>query len=121
MTAALHLIEKMGHVSSVDLAAGIYESGWWAIPPETAEKLLGGWIYLHKAQDKPSFFGGTITAYRIVTNGEWTGRLIFTFTHYPAGKGVLSSGGWGNEKKYVWCTCPPANNSFKPKPLLGSA
>jgi len=92
----------MGHVRTVDSAAGICESEWWAIPPETAEKLLGGRIYLHKEQDKPSFFGGTITAYRIETHGEWTGRLIFTFTRDLAGKGVVSRGGWGNEKKYVW-------------------
>jgi hypothetical protein len=102
MAAALHLIERMGHVRAVDSAAGLYESEWWAIPPETAEKLVGGRLYLHKAQDKPSFFGGTISSYRVESNGEWAGRIIFSFTRDAAGKGVISRGGWGNEKKYVW-------------------
>ena len=92
----------MGHVRAVDPAAGIYESEWWAIAPETAERLVGGRIYLHKGQDKPSFFGGTITASRVETEGQWAGRIIFTFTRDAAGKGVVSRGGWGNEKKFVW-------------------
>jgi hypothetical protein len=92
----------MGHVRTIDSSAGLYESEWWAIPAATATKLVGGRIYLHKAQDKPSFFGGTITGYRIETQGDWVGRVIFSFTCDTAGKGVVSRGGWGNEKKYVW-------------------
>jgi hypothetical protein len=102
MTPEVHLIERMGHVRTVDRTTDRYESEWWAIPPATAAKLVGGRIYLHKAQDKPSFFGGTITGYRVETEGEWAGRVIFAFTRDAAGKGVLSRGGWGNEKKYVW-------------------
>ena len=102
MTAAIHLIEHMGHVRSIDSSGGKYESEWWAIPPDTADKLIGGRIYLHKAQDKPSFFGGTITGYRVETEGLWIGRIFFAFTRVLAGKGVLSRGNWVYEKNYVW-------------------
>ena len=102
MNSAVHLIERMGHVRTVDSAAGIYVSEWWAIPPETAEKLVGGRIYLHKAQDKPSFFGGTITGFKVETEGEWIGRIIFDFKRDASCIGVVSRGNWGNEKKYVW-------------------
>jgi hypothetical protein len=102
MAAAIHLIERMGHVRTVDASTGMYESEWWAIPASTAKRLVGGRIYLHKGQDKPSFFGGVITGYRIEAEGEHSGRVIFAFTRDAAGKGVVSRGDWGNEKKYVW-------------------
>jgi hypothetical protein len=93
----------MGHMRCLDKASALWESGWWAIAPETAQKLVGGHIYFHKAQDKPSFFGGRITAARVETEGNWPGRIVFTFVTGLEFKGVRAgSSGWGMEKKLIF-------------------
>lgn len=101
-TSAVHLIERMGHMRCLDKATGLWESGWWAISPTTARQLVGGHIYFHKAQDRPSYFGGLITSSRVETDGEWSGRILFTFNTGAEFKGVRAgTGGWGMEKKLV--------------------
>ena len=65
MAGDIHLIERMGHMTCLDRATALWESGWWAVSPDTASKLVGGRIFFHKAQDKPSFFGGRITEFRV--------------------------------------------------------
>ena len=100
MAIVVHFIERMGHVRCLDKAQSLYESGWWAISEQTAQELVGGRLYLHKAQDKPSFFGGTIQSCRVETEGEWPGRVLFTFVADLAGKGVRAGkDGWGMERK----------------------
>jgi hypothetical protein len=102
MAVGIHFIERMGHMKRIDKDTATWESGWWAVAPETAAKLVGGHIYFHKAQDKPSFFGGTISAYRVETEGEWPGRIVFTFVFSPEFRGVRAGReGWGMEKKIV--------------------
>ncbi|MCA1924985.1 MAG: hypothetical protein LDL16_01740 [Thiobacillus sp.] len=79
-----------------------WESGWWKISPDTAEQLVGGEIYFHKARAKPSFFGGLILSYRVETEGEWPGRILFRFRTGNEFKGVEAGmDGWGMEKKIV--------------------
>jgi len=102
MTGDIHLIERIGNMKCIDKNIALWESGWWAVSTEKAEKLIGGRIFFHKAQDKPSFFGGKITKYRIETEGEWVGRILFSFTTGMEFKGVTTSReGWGMEKKFV--------------------
>lgn len=102
MTARIHLIERLNHMGPVARGSTIYESGWWAISAKTAERLKGGNIYFHKAQAKDSYFGGVILDYRIETEGEWVGRIIFKFQSDPACRGVSAGkGGWGMEKKIL--------------------
>lgn len=99
----IHFIEDLGNMKMLNKANSEWESGWWAVNPETAEKLVGGNIYFHKKQAEPSFFGGVITAYRIETTGEWVGRIIFQFKTGLEFKGIKAgSSGWGMEKKIVW-------------------
>ncbi|MCS3744951.1 hypothetical protein FHY18_000481 [Xanthomonas arboricola] len=98
----LHLIERMGHMTCLDKQTALWESGWWAISPETASLLVGGRIYFHKAQDKPSFFGGRIVESRVETEGSWPGRVLFKFIAGQEFKGVRAGrDGWSMEKKLV--------------------
>ena len=100
MGISVHFIERMGHVQCLDKSKQLYESGWWAVSEQTAQELIGGRLHLHKAQDKPSFFGGTILSYRVETEGDWPGRVLFTFIADLAGKGVRTGkDGWGMERK----------------------
>ena len=60
----LHLIEKGTHpenLRSLDPELIEWESGFWAIAPATAERLVGGKIFLHAGQHKLSHFGGDTT------------------------------------------------------------
>ena len=103
MSGDIHLIERMAHMTCLDRASATWESGWWAVSTDTAAKLVGGRIFFHKAQDKPSFFGGRITKYRVETEGEWPGRIVFTFAAGQEFKAVKAGrDGWGMEKKVVF-------------------
>jgi hypothetical protein len=102
MAASIHLIERLGNMKCLDKETSLWESGWWHVSTEIAQKLIGGNIFFHKAQDKPSYFGGTITKYRLETEGEWTGRILFSFAATMEFKGITTSrNGWGMEKKLV--------------------
>ena len=102
MSGDIHFIERMGHMKCIDRDLATWESSWWAVAPETAEKLVGGRIFFHKEQDKPPFFGGQITSYRVETEGEWLGRIIFTFVFSIVFRGIPADReGWSNEKKIV--------------------
>ena len=98
----IHFIEKENLLTRKDKTTQDWESGFWSVSKEVAESLIGGDIYLHKAQDKPSYFGGKITAYRIQEEGQWEGRIIFHFTATKKHKEVKTSrSGWSMEKKIV--------------------
>ena len=102
MTARIHLIERLVRVQQPDKTKMIFESGWWAVSPETATKLIGGEIYLHKEQQKRSHFGGTILSFRVETTGSDANRVAFTFSAEARCKDVRAGkDGWGNEKKIV--------------------
>lgn len=97
----IHLIEKLNLFKP--LGEGKWESGWWAIPEETARALIGGLILFHEEQKKPSYFGGKISDYRIEGVGEYEGRIIFKFEFLQECKGVKAgSDGWSFEKKITW-------------------
>lgn len=96
----IHLIEKLGLFQSVE--DNIYESGYWDIPIQKADKLIGCDIYFHKKQKETSFFGGTILSYRISDDGESKGRVIFRFEYSRSHKGVLAGDdAWSYEKKII--------------------
>lgn len=100
MPTKIHLIEQMNGIRKLE--GQVHESGSWAVTPETAEALVGGDIYFHKKQKEPSFYGGKILGFRLETEGEHVGRIIFRFEFTPEHKNVSSgSGGWSNEKKMV--------------------
>lgn len=103
--AAIHLIEKGPTlVKKVPDRENEYESGNWTVSVETAERLVGGDLYLHPRQDAPSDYGGRIVGYRVHEEGSaLAGRVVFRFVFSQAYRGVISRDGWGKgEKKYVW-------------------
>jgi hypothetical protein len=44
------------NLRQIDPRNGICGSGWWKVPPEEAESLQGGWIYLHESSATRSHF-----------------------------------------------------------------
>lgn len=102
MAERIHLIEHLGHMTMLNKEKAEWESGWWAVAPAKAEQLVGGHIYFHKQQASPSFFGGVILGFRVETEGEWPGRIVFKFRASQEFKGVKAgAGGWSMEKKIV--------------------
>lgn len=70
-------------------------SGYWTLSEKTAQGLIGGMIYFHKAQVKPSFLGGEIVEYRVEESGEWKGKIVFRFRQDASARGVKTGKeGW---------------------------
>ncbi len=87
-------------IETVDKAADLYQSGYWALSEERARGLVGGRIYFHREQAKPSFYGGVITAARKILEGEHAGRILFTFRYDPSCRNTRTSrAGWSQEMK----------------------
>ena len=103
---SVHLIERLNNVRKLPGSHGFWESGYWAIVPETAERLVGGNLYLHSHQNEPSHFGGEIISYSIFQDENdlnKNGRIVFCIKPTPEHKNFLTSqAGWGNEKKFIW-------------------
>ena len=100
----IHLIERLGNMERIDKEKNEWESGEWAVSEETAQKLVGGNLYLHHGQDKASHFGGKILSFRVLPDSlANAGRIVFQFLPSMEYKNVKAGqDGWGNEKKIVW-------------------
>ena len=104
----IHLIEKLANFHTIDKESRVYETFCWAVTEANAAKLVGGQIYFHKAQDKPSYYGGTIISYRVLpddANGpyEIPGRIVFKFKASLDCKDIKAGKDkWIMEKKIVW-------------------
>lgn len=80
------------------LPDGNYESGDWYVSDETADKLIGGEIYLHDDQGSNSYFGGKIQEVKRLDDG----RKVFIFNGDAKCKNVKTDKeGWGQEKKII--------------------
>jgi hypothetical protein len=95
---AIHLIQKDPKLLPKPISPGskIFESGFWKLRIEQTKSLINGDIYFHQKQKEPSFFGGIIKDCRVQTDGEWEGRVIFTFEASSShrGKRPQKGGGW---------------------------
>lgn len=103
--AKIHLIERVTNVKLLSKERNEWASYSWAIAENTAKELVGGDIYLHKAQDKPSHFGGKILSYNVLgdEHGKDAGRIVFNFQATLDHKDVRTGKeGWGMEKKIIW-------------------
>ncbi len=102
--AAIHFIERVQNMSSIDKPNNIWESGDWVVAQPTAQELIGGNIYFHSTQDGPSYFGGEITGFRVIPDDaeNAAGRIVFIFKPTIAHKNIRAGrDGWGMEKKIV--------------------
>ena len=96
----IHLIEPLNNF--VKLQDKGWESGWWSIDESKAKELVGGEIYFHKKQQEPSFFGGTITGYRIEQDVQYQGSIVFTLQYNAACRNVKTDKlGWSKKMKII--------------------
>ena len=99
----VHLIERITNVKLISKERNEWASHCWAITEDKAKKLVGGEIYLHKGQDKPSHFGGKILSYEVLAEsaGKDAGRIVFNFQAGIEFKDVKTDKkGWAMEKKF---------------------
>lgn len=103
---SIHFVERKNNVTKAQDYPGEYESGYWVINKETAERLVGGNLYLHSTQDAESHYGGVIQAWRVIESDERPdikGRIVFRIKPTQAHRGVKAGReGWSQEKKIVW-------------------
>jgi len=98
----IHVIDKQKLITREDNMTQDWVSGYWGVTKEVAAKLVGGEIFLHMAKDKPSYFGGDITGFRVQEDGEYAGKVLFEFTASMDHKGVRTPRpGWGMDKKII--------------------
>ena len=96
----IHLIENIGRFTRISEEEELWESGFWPVTTAVAEELVGGHIYLHSARAKPSKFGGVIQSFRVESEGEFEGKVVFTFLADMEHKNVFTGKeGWGMGKK----------------------
>ena len=102
---AVHFVERLNNVRPVS-DSGEWDSGYWAIAEETAQRLVGGDLYLHSGPAEPSHFGGKILSYRVHRDRaapEINGRMVFRVKPTRGHKGVPpGQDGWDDERKLVW-------------------
>jgi len=96
----IHMVEPLNNF--VKLPDNRWESGWWNIEESQAKKLVGGEIYFHKKRLEPSFFGGSITGYRIDQDAQYQGKIIFTLEYNAACRNVKTDKhGWSKKMKII--------------------
>lgn len=96
----IHMVEPLNNF--VKLPDSSWESGWWSIDESKAKELVGGEIYFHKKQGEPSFFGGTITGYRLDQDAQFQGKVAFTLNYNAACRNVRTDkNGWSKKMKII--------------------
>lgn len=103
---SIHFVERKNNVTKIQGTPDEWESGFWVVSHDTAERLVGANLYLHEKQDAASHFGGVILSWRVIddpTKPDIHGRVAFRIRATPAHRGVKAGPeGWGNEKKVQW-------------------
>lgn len=108
MTAA-HFIERTDNVHKTDRQKNEWESGFWPMSEETAQKLVGASLHLHRTKNQPSHFGGKILSYRIEETGPSAGRIVFIVRATVDCKDVkVDARGWAKDQKIFWDAPQPA-------------
>jgi hypothetical protein len=95
MALAIHLICRLGpngmwpdNVTN-DPTTRVFTSGYWDLSVEDAERLVGGWLYLHTAKAKPSYFGGSVSGFERVVRDDVAraNRIALKFHPSAFGRG----------------------------------
>jgi hypothetical protein len=107
---AIHLVERSDNVRKVDKSKNEWETGYWPLTEDVAQKLIGAVLYLHRGKLQPSHFGGTILSYRVEQSGTHAGRVVFRLRADADYKGVKTDGkGWSKDLKIFWRTSATAD------------
>jgi hypothetical protein len=94
----IHIIEPLNNF--VKLAEDRWESGSCSVDESNAKKLVGGEIYFHKKRLEPSFFGGSITDYRINQDAQNQEKIVFTLQYNATCRNVKTDKyGWSKKMK----------------------
>jgi len=108
--AVVHFVERSDNVRKIDKSRNEWESGYWPLPENIAQKLVGSVLYLHRTKLQPSHFGGSILAYRVEQSGSQAGRVVFKLRADADCKGVKTDGkGWSKDHKIFWDAPVPAH------------
>lgn len=106
---AIHFIERSDNVRKIDSRKNEWESGFWPLTEERAQKLVGATLYLHRSKHQPSHFGGRILSYRIEQAGPSSGCVVFTVRAALDCKDVKTEPkGWAKDHKIFWDASEPA-------------
>jgi len=100
----IHLIETdyRNYLCRLNPDSQVWESGFWSLPEDKAQKLIGGSILFHRSKITPSFCGGLILDCRTRERGEWKGQVIFKFEYLDNQRHVWTDGkGWRQDMKIV--------------------
>lgn len=101
--AIVHFVERTDNVRKIDKTRNLWESGYWPLTEQDAQKLVGGVLYLHRSKLASSHFGGQIVDYRIEQAGPHAGRVVFRLRAEADRKGVKIDGkGWSKDCKILW-------------------
>ena len=107
---AIHFVERTDNVRKTDRTRNEWESGCWPVSEETAQKLIGGTIYLHRSKQQPSHFGGEILSYRVEQADTPAACVVFTLRADADCKGVKTDRkGWSKDLKIFWDATQPAH------------
>lgn len=94
----IHIIEILNKF--VKLPEDNWESGLWSLDEPKAQKLVGGEIYFHRKRNEPSYFGGSITGYRVAQDEDNQDKIIFTFKYAENCRNVKTDKqGWAKNVK----------------------
>jgi hypothetical protein len=75
------------------IAPPTYESGYWTLYESEAARLVNGMLYLHQKKAEPSYFGGTISGFRVSTDMEpYPGKIVFSVTSQEDAKNIAWEG-----------------------------
>lgn len=106
---AIHFIERSDNVRKTDRLKNEWESGFWDVTEESAQKLIGATLYLHRSKHQPSHFGGRILSYRIEQAGPSGGGVVFMVRAAVDCKDVKAgTKGWAKDHKIFWDALEPA-------------
>ena len=109
--AAVHFVERSDNVRKTDKSKNEWESGYWGMSEDTAQKLVGSILYLHRTKLQASHFGGHILDYRVEQSGPEAGRVVFKLRADADRKGVKTDGkGWSKDQKIFWDAPESANS-----------
>jgi hypothetical protein len=105
----IHFLERTDNVRKTDRSKNEWESGFWDVTEENAQKLVGATLYLHRTKHQPSHFGGRILSYRLEKEGDANARVVFTVRAAADCKDVKAGPrGWAKDCKIVWEVSEPA-------------
>ncbi|MBB1307961.1 hypothetical protein H5162_00675 [Pseudoalteromonas sp. SR41-8] len=102
---AVHFIEKKDEdkkLKEINAKSNLWESGDWSVSEARAQELVGGKIYIHKAQRLPSHKGGTVQSYEKVSDT----RFKFVFVAEEGCENVTEVNWPAGEKKFIWSEVP---------------